>query len=408
MKHRIGIVVLIVLVLGLFTVGCGGPSTTSAPLCASGTSCDSECANFWVDTKHCGACGNACKDGEVCMLGECKSGCGVGYTDCNGGCHDTQRSKKHCGACGNACNDGEVCVEGACKSSCPQGEAMCGGTCAGPDTNSMYCGLNCSPGTTACGNDCVNGWNDPKHCGTCGNACKDGEVCTLGECKSACDNGLTVCGNGCFDLQKTKNHCGACGQACGGQQVCVAGQCQDSCPSGQTNCNGTCADLQSDIYHCGGCYRSCGFACTAGQCTESEENIKAFKQLLIDLEAAALKEFPEMDQGKGIICSEQSDSSLCFAAFQNETWTCLKKETQEDFQKRGLACEQRNAEGNLRSSVPEGKPGETDPYKGSPIPASSSCLALATPNKQKGKRRPSCADTDNSNSTSASGSSKGK
>jgi len=44
------------------------------------------------------------------------SSCSSGQTLCDGSCVDTQSNTKHCGACGNVCNEGEPCSEGKCLS----------------------------------------------------------------------------------------------------------------------------------------------------------------------------------------------------------------------------------------------------------------------------------------------------
>ncbi|MBM4357285.1 MAG: hypothetical protein FJ096_04170 [Deltaproteobacteria bacterium] len=56
------------------TTGTGGnaPSPVPPPECqASMTPCASECVNLDGDVQHCGACGQACADGQQCTLGAC-------------------------------------------------------------------------------------------------------------------------------------------------------------------------------------------------------------------------------------------------------------------------------------------------------------------------------------------------
>ena len=66
-----------------------------------------ECAGVCVDTSrddaHCGACGTACVEGELCLEGTCARGCPAGFTDCDGTCIDTGADAAHCGACTTAC-----------------------------------------------------------------------------------------------------------------------------------------------------------------------------------------------------------------------------------------------------------------------------------------------------------------
>lgn len=85
-----------------------------------------------------------------------------------------------------------------------------------------------------------------------------------------CAQGLTACGGGCVNTQSSPEHCGGCGRACGENQVCASGSCSGAgCPPGQTQCDAACADLNDDAAHCGMCGRACaaGQSCQAGQCT---------------------------------------------------------------------------------------------------------------------------------------------
>lgn len=60
--------------------------------------------------------------------------------------------------------------------------------------------LVCPTGQAACGDACVQVDADPANCGTCGNACGDGEACRAGactDCASACGAGQTCEGGVC-------------------------------------------------------------------------------------------------------------------------------------------------------------------------------------------------------------------
>lgn len=87
-------------------------------------------------------------------------------------------------------------------------------------------------------------------------------TCGLTPCTATCCDGL------CVDTTANSNHCGACGQACGQAQVCVDGACAATCPTGQTPCTGACVDLQTNAQNCGACGRACaaGQACNDGVC----------------------------------------------------------------------------------------------------------------------------------------------
>jgi hypothetical protein len=82
------------------------------------------CADLMTDRANCGACGNACPDVLPCMGGVCA--CSPGQTACmmmtSGprpqpylGCVDVRTDTRHCGACGNACNFDERCAGGRCQ-----------------------------------------------------------------------------------------------------------------------------------------------------------------------------------------------------------------------------------------------------------------------------------------------------
>jgi hypothetical protein len=45
--------------------------------------------------------------------------CGAPQTACSGTCVDTQTNSKHCGACGNACQSGQTCQAGVCSCGVP-------------------------------------------------------------------------------------------------------------------------------------------------------------------------------------------------------------------------------------------------------------------------------------------------
>lgn len=65
----------------------------------------------------------------------------VQLDECSGACVNQQSDELNCGACGNACGNGEFCVEGAC-SDCPNpGEELCNGVCANTQTDEQNCGM---------------------------------------------------------------------------------------------------------------------------------------------------------------------------------------------------------------------------------------------------------------------------
>jgi hypothetical protein len=126
--------------------------------------------------------------------------------------------------------------------------------------------LVCADGETACGGRCVSLLSDAAHCGACGNACGDAEVCSAGAC--GCGVGATTCGDACAVLASDPGHCGACETSCDGSLVCSEASCAPSCANGLTSCDRACVDLARDRFHCGACGNSCeaGESCTDGAC----------------------------------------------------------------------------------------------------------------------------------------------
>jgi hypothetical protein len=127
-------------------------------------------------------------------------------------CLSATSDPQFCGNCTTQCAGGTDCVNGACAAACQPGETLCNGTC-------------------------TNLQSDPYNCNACGNSCpgllNSDKSCQAGGCVTACSGGLTACtvtsglssGSACVNLQKDPTHCGACGTACGNNQVCDAGKC---------------------------------------------------------------------------------------------------------------------------------------------------------------------------------------
>jgi|GEM_PF-4434286 len=110
--------------------GASGTSTPGTSACAWNLpSCGGTCVDLAEDARHCGACGNACATGSVCVEGTCKPGtCADFFLDaCGSSCVEQRRHPEHCGACGKACGAGELCLDGACTAVTGSGES-----CADP------------------------------------------------------------------------------------------------------------------------------------------------------------------------------------------------------------------------------------------------------------------------------------
>lgn len=184
---------------------------------------------------------------------------------------DTSRDVDHCGACGNACPQPQRSLHST---------ALC---------SHSACAIACDPLFADCNHDPVDGCevsvaDDPKNCGGCGLACKDGEICWRGAC--GCPKGFATCGNECVDTQNDDSACGACDKPCQPPDAsspewkcgpgvqppqttwgCTGGGCKITCKGVYGDCNddlckdGCETDLDGDPKNCG----ACGHACDAGQ-----------------------------------------------------------------------------------------------------------------------------------------------
>jgi hypothetical protein len=294
--------------------------------CPAGTGlscCPTGCVNLQDDNENCGSCGNACPTGGTCINGQC--GCIIVTgplagrflapassqtgTICNGQCVDTQTDPSNCGACGNVCPSGELCVGGACGcggTSCGPPNTCCNNQCVDTQTDPNNCGTcgnvcsagatcqngqcsGCAGGETMCSGVCVDTQSDPSNCGSCGNSCPSGVVCQNGQCNGTCEPpcapGLSCCvyelgceSGCCVDLLRDTQNCGACQNACQPGQVCFNGECGcGPCEPGKICCPGCivssgsvycCVDPMSDNSNCGGCGIQCAKneLCCDGQC----------------------------------------------------------------------------------------------------------------------------------------------
>lgn len=171
------------------------------------------------------------------------------------------------GQCVDFKNDPRNC--GGCGRACRNGKVCVNGRCRDSGGN------QCPTGQTACGNSCVNLSSDVNNCGTCGNICATGQTCVNGTCiggGTECDPGQSKCGDSCVYLFSDPNNCGACGNVCSGSTPnCEGGTCTGEtpeCPSGYTWCGGACIDVMWDSGNCGACGNVCPqqTACAFGVC----------------------------------------------------------------------------------------------------------------------------------------------
>lgn len=248
---------------------CKSGQVCSQSMCSTNCGAGTElCSMVCVDTNHdpanCGGCTKKCAAGRVCVMGTCSSVCGAGEQFCAAGeggagyCADVQTDNANCGSCGNECGQGQACSGGKCVNDCGQGQTLCSGD------GGAYC---------------ANTQTDNANCGSCGNTCGLGLVCQGGTCQVGCaavDGGVqTLCtpdGGApyCANTQSDDANCGSCGNACGGGQLCSGGFC--SCAQGLSTCGNACVDLKTDVNDCGTCGTVCSGAtpnCINGFCSSS-------------------------------------------------------------------------------------------------------------------------------------------
>lgn len=212
------------------------------------------------------ACTKPATENERCAK---TNDCTSGLVCCAGSCVDVQKDTRHCGACDEACptqNALAACVGGACRLSCNDGFADCNAVAAD----------GCEVNTT----------NDAQHCGACATTCSLPNAtssCVSSQCAvSACSTGYSNCDgravNGCEVVSATDvQNCGGCGSVCtvaNGTPRCTSSQCFVSmCAAGRADCDGLAStgcevDTKTSAMHCNGCGQACApdEACADGVC----------------------------------------------------------------------------------------------------------------------------------------------
>ena len=130
---------------------------------------------------------------------------------------------------------------GSCGNACINGNHCVSGTCICESTGDL-CSLTCTPV------GCVDPMTNPSYCGADGKVCNTnaGEWCNNGSCITSCPGELDQCGTQCVDLENDAEHCGRCDNACPGdssthvmRSYCLNKQCYQVCDTGYTDKDGS-------------------------------------------------------------------------------------------------------------------------------------------------------------------------
>jgi len=246
------------------------------------------------ETIDCGECGT----GQICggegepnkCSGEGPK-CPAGWADCNGvegdGCEAyLADDPANCGACGEACDDGNPCTDGdECK----------GGSCAPgipiacdspPDLGCYEVPGTCEPATGVCA-------YSPAEEGTpCGDPC---HVCKSGQCKARPQgesfDGVAshrCCADKPTDISVNEAHCGGCNLSCATGEVCESVAKTTGCSSHPSSTSGRCtcaATIDCPIGN-NGEHQTCrNVTPYAWVCAPVSSSVCAKGQVFVDLEA---------------------------------------------------------------------------------------------------------------------------
>jgi hypothetical protein len=236
----------------VYAPGATNPSSVGCQSCEPMTS-----TTAWTDV----ATGTYCGSGEVCDLGSCSVGCGIGGTYY---APSTQEPGNVCASCqpgtttaswteqsdGTACASGEICHSGACQTGCEIGGMFFGAN----TTNSANSCQSCQPFmSTSAWSSNANGTS----CGTGGSVCSNG-TCGSTECViggASYPPGTPNPGNACQfckpGMSTTTWSNLTDGTSCPPDGVCSSGTCEMECfiagklvPVGTLNGSNMCQSCQ--------------------------------------------------------------------------------------------------------------------------------------------------------------------
>lgn len=161
--------------------------------------------------------------------------CRPGFAVCADGCVDLQEDYRNCGECDNNCGQ-YLCKAGKCSVTVRPGFDAGPVDASVPNDAGVFdpdTGIpdSCGLGSLLCDGTCTDVASDPRHCGACGHACAEGELCAYEQCFSGdCPSGLRFCGGVCEDVTTSPKNCGHCGLPCA-SGICLNGACEDRVPA---------------------------------------------------------------------------------------------------------------------------------------------------------------------------------
>jgi hypothetical protein len=213
-------------VVATTAAGCGVDDGIVGGDCATGyTDCSLKCVNLQTDPENCGACGHVCPPSVGCSGGVCE-------VSLDGSIED-----------GEVEGDGSPFVDGTlpvgyCDANsnsieCKHKDSGTDGNTGGSDDGSNGEGGGGSgdggDGAVVYPDGCAPPFDTIDNCGTCGNVCEDGGVCSLVDggfmCEPLCTAPLVDCSGQCVNLARDPYNCGMCGKVCP-SQYCYLATCQ--------------------------------------------------------------------------------------------------------------------------------------------------------------------------------------
>lgn len=103
-------------------------------------------------------------------------------------------------------------------------------TTATPSDTEPTTSIVCERGLVDCGGTCVDVFDDPANCGSCGTGCGTGEQCSVRVCEVPLNDctfpgSYEACDGRCVETDISVDACGSCVTPCSADASCVDGAC---------------------------------------------------------------------------------------------------------------------------------------------------------------------------------------